>query len=137
MAPEMHIPERIPLESKETDFFDMLKNIKQLAILRVNGKEASGALTDKMNRYEKESIESLYGLKNDLDGYISKNITEESIANAMNQIYRELMVSRVKSLNIPSITDYIIYHTFDGDKNKQQELINLLKELNLIPKKAA
>ena len=50
MAPEMHIPERISLESKEADFFDMIKDMKQLAILKVNGKEASSALTDKMNR---------------------------------------------------------------------------------------
>ena len=137
MAPEMHIPERISLESKEADFFDMIKDMKQLAILKVNGKEASSALTDKMNRYEKENIESLYELRSNLDEYVSKNITEEGIANAMNQIYRELMISRVKSLNIPSITDYIIYHTFDGDRNKQKELISLLEELNLIPKKAA
>lgn len=136
MALEMHT-ERISLESKEADFFDILKDIKQLAILKVNGKEASSALTDKMNRYEKESVESLYELRDNLDGYVSKNITDKNIADAMNQIYRELIVSRVKSLNVPSITDYIIYHTFDGDRNKQQELINLLEELNLVPRKAA
>lgn len=125
------------IKPQEANSFEILKDIKQLALLKKNNKEASPILTGKINQHEKESIENLYELKIGLDEYMIKNAIDNDVANAMNDIYRELMIARVKSLEVPSITDYIIYHTFDGNKDKQKELLKLLEKFNLLPQKAA
>ncbi len=136
MLKESNINEKLSRENSQ-DYFDALRNIRQLAMLRNNNKEASRTLASQIDQYEKKSIEFIYELGENLDGYITRENIDNTMADTMKQVYRELMISRVNSINVPSITDYVTLHTFNGDRNKQNKLLNLLAKFNLLPQKAA